>query len=532
MSWNYLKFAGLWLVLISFSFPLQAQTELDAFRHAQYGSFGTARALGMGGAYSAVGADISSATLNPAGLGVYRSSSLVFSPSLTLVNTTTSFLDGEERANSTDFRMPSWGMVFHNPQYYDDGRTLQEVERGLKSFVFSFGHNQLENYRRNIAVEGYNTESSISDAFAWRANQAAAPWFQLDGNSRAGLAFNTFVIDTLLGFDNQYFPAVNGGDIQQRIELEESGRRNEWFISLAGNWSDFIYIGGTVGIQSVNYEQTFRFREDDINNVHQGLQPNPAFALESPMNQIRFEDNFSTTGTGINGKFGVIIRPFDQLRLGASVQSPTFFTLVDQFSSNLAQNYSITLANGSEGTEESVSETTPGQYRYSLRTPYKVTIGGMYLLGKTGFLTADVDFTDYSSSRLSASDYGFDVENDNVRAQFQQVVSVRVGGEFRSGIFRLRLGAAVFGDPLTEEGRRYLSAEDFTTVNEISGERTILSAGIGIRQPNYFLDVSFINQRQTDKFNPYTAGTTDIFLPTAVINTQKNALTATVGFNF
>ncbi|MEL6676146.1 MAG: hypothetical protein AAFR61_28320, partial [Bacteroidota bacterium] len=290
--------------------------------------------------------------------------------------------------------------------------------------------------------------------------------------------------------------------------------------------------GGTVGIQSVNYEQTFRFREDDINNVHQGLQPNPAFALESPMNQIRFEDNFSTTGTGINGKFGVIIRPFDQLRLGASVQSPTFFTLVDQFSSNLAQNYSITLANGSEGTEESVSETTPGQYRYSLRTPYKVTIGGMYLLGKTGFLTADVDFTDYSSSRLSASDYGFDVENDNVRAQFQQVVSVRVGGEFRSGIFRLRLGAAVFGDPLTEEGRRYLSAEDFTTVNEISGERTILSAGIGIRQPNYFLDVSFINQRQTDKFNPYTAGTTDIFLPTAVINTQKNALTATVGFNF
>ena len=509
-----------------------AQSELDAFRHSQYGSLGTARATGMGGAYSAVGADITAATLNPAGLGVYRSSSLVFSPNISLINTQTSFLDGNQSENSLSFGLPSWGMVFHNQNYYDDGRSRREVQRGLKSYVFSFGHNQLENYKRNIAVEGYNTESSITDAFADRANRSGLSWFELDGNSRAGLAFNTFSIDTVLGSANVFFPAVNGGDIQQRMELEESGRRNEWFVSLAGNWSDFIYVGGTIGIQSVRYEQSLLFQEDDINDIHQGLQPDPNFQLESPMNQIRFSDNFSTGGTGVNGKFGVIIRPFDQLRLGASVQSPTFFTLVDEFSSALSQNYSVTLSNGTQGSEEAATETSPGQYRYTLRTPYKITIGGMYLIGKQGFITADVDITDYSTAKLNASDYSFEDENTNVRTNYQQVVSLRIGGEFRQGIFRFRAGGALYGDPLTEEAKSYLSYEDLTSIKEIQGERAILSVGFGIRQPNYFLDVSFINQRQTDKLSPYTAGSSDIFLPTAVINTQKNSFNMTLGFNF
>ena len=46
---------------------LFGQNEIDALRHSQSTITGTARALGTGGAFSAVGADMSSAALNPAG---------------------------------------------------------------------------------------------------------------------------------------------------------------------------------------------------------------------------------------------------------------------------------------------------------------------------------------------------------------------------------------------------------------------------------------------------------------------------------
>ena len=57
-----------------------AQGELDAYRYSQTELNGTARYLGMGGAFGALGGDISSMSSNPAGLGIYRSSEIVTTP--------------------------------------------------------------------------------------------------------------------------------------------------------------------------------------------------------------------------------------------------------------------------------------------------------------------------------------------------------------------------------------------------------------------------------------------------------------------
>jgi len=46
-----------------------SQTENEALIYSRTTSTGSARAQGMGGAFSAVGADMTAATLNPAGTG-------------------------------------------------------------------------------------------------------------------------------------------------------------------------------------------------------------------------------------------------------------------------------------------------------------------------------------------------------------------------------------------------------------------------------------------------------------------------------
>ena len=51
-----------------------SQSQLDAFKYSQTELNGTARYLGMGGAFGALGGDISAMNTNPAGLAIYKRS--------------------------------------------------------------------------------------------------------------------------------------------------------------------------------------------------------------------------------------------------------------------------------------------------------------------------------------------------------------------------------------------------------------------------------------------------------------------------
>ena len=66
----------------------EAQNEIQALRYSQYTLFGTARYQGMGGAMDALGGDFSAASVNPAGLGIYRKSEASFTPSFVIASST------------------------------------------------------------------------------------------------------------------------------------------------------------------------------------------------------------------------------------------------------------------------------------------------------------------------------------------------------------------------------------------------------------------------------------------------------------
>ncbi|MDX9909041.1 MAG: hydrocarbon degradation protein, partial [Mariniphaga sp.] len=63
------------------SISSQAQDLADVLRFSNFKVQGTARAGGMGNAFGALGGDFTSVSINPAGMGLYRSSELVFTPS-------------------------------------------------------------------------------------------------------------------------------------------------------------------------------------------------------------------------------------------------------------------------------------------------------------------------------------------------------------------------------------------------------------------------------------------------------------------
>src|SRR5674536_391977 len=87
-----MKRIGLLISAVLFMFQgVIAQNVDDALRYSQSFYGGTARFMSMGGAFTALGGDISSLSQNPAGLGVFRSSEITLTPQLFHINTAASF---------------------------------------------------------------------------------------------------------------------------------------------------------------------------------------------------------------------------------------------------------------------------------------------------------------------------------------------------------------------------------------------------------------------------------------------------------
>jgi hypothetical protein len=74
-------------------------------------STGTARMQALGGASSALGADLSSLTGNPAGLGFYTRSEVNMSLAYTGIQTKSSYLSTADEASESQIQMPTLGMV-------------------------------------------------------------------------------------------------------------------------------------------------------------------------------------------------------------------------------------------------------------------------------------------------------------------------------------------------------------------------------------------------------------------------------------
>ena len=72
------------ITLITTAFALSAQNEVDALRYSQQDIFGNARFAAMSGAFGALGGEFSSLSYNPAGIGMYQSNELTFTPSFSL----------------------------------------------------------------------------------------------------------------------------------------------------------------------------------------------------------------------------------------------------------------------------------------------------------------------------------------------------------------------------------------------------------------------------------------------------------------
>ncbi len=474
---------------------LKAQTDIDALRYSQTGIAGTARFTSMGGAFGALGGDFSTLSWNPAGIAIYRKSEFTFTPSLYLEKSKSDFLNNTSSANKYNFNFGNIGLI------YTQKLSNNDTSYGWKNWNFGIGYNRINNFHTSTLYEGINPNNSLLDNFLDHVNAGSGtnsanldPFYE-------DLAYQTYLINNPDTLNPNYYTSVipAGGELQRRSSTTR-GAISEIVISFGANYGNKLYLGGTLGFNSLRYIEETSYEEID--------KGDSIFDFKN----FRLNQSLTTHGYGINLKLGMIYRAADWVRVGAAFHTPTFYAMTDEYSSSMSSKFD----NG-----DSYSHDSPaGTYDYNLTTPMRAIGSIAFIIGKMGLISADYEFVDYSETRFDASDNNFFDVNDAIQKKYTTSGNLKIGTEWRYQNYSFRGGYAMYGSP-------------FSSSYKVSGadmSKNAYSFGIGMRDHDYFLDFSYVLTQGTDYFQPYSLTNQDV--PGVKNRVQTHNISFTLGVKF
>ena len=347
------------ILLLAYSLSPIAYSQ-DVQRFAERGTIGSARYVGMGGAMTAIGGDPSAAMVNPAGLGLYRRSEISVSIDETIDNTQQ--VGSNDTYQRTRFAAPQISAIW--------AWGNSQKQRGLVYNNFMFSLNRLANFNRDIVVKGAgmgmvpticnitNDEGGVSEEFL-----VNKPWDNVEIGWLSILGYEAYLIDPIE--NNKWKPAVDFTD--GSLSISETGTSDQYTISWAGNISNQWYIGVGVNIPTINYTKHTSLREQNNQN-----------------SSAELKSMFHVSGVGISGSLGLIYRPIQALRIGASLQTPTILSLSRQSTGDM---YS-TIA----GQKYEVLTPESGVMDIDIASPLRTSVSVAGQLGKIGLIAVQYDY--------------------------------------------------------------------------------------------------------------------------------------------
>ncbi|RLD73156.1 MAG: hypothetical protein DRJ07_21180, partial [Bacteroidetes bacterium] len=302
------------VLLLLVSKQIFAQNENDALRYSFLTYGGTARYMGMSGAFSALGADFSVLSTNPAGIGMFKKSRVVFAPGVISTNASANYLNENTQDELISANINSFGLILNLKSYEED-------DSGWRSVAFGVGYNHLKNFSGDITIEGVNNNSSGLDLFMINSDG----FHPDDLGDREWIAFDTYATDTIPNSDYTYINPLYDfyGEHQKKVIRTEGGI-GEYVFSLGGNYDNIIQIGATFGIQNIRYKEVSEFYEETDS---------------TDFLSFNYDENLDIKGTGYNFKFGMIYRPVNFFRFGLAFHTPTYYSLKDIYSYSMQTNW-------------------------------------------------------------------------------------------------------------------------------------------------------------------------------------------------
>lgn len=500
-------------------------------------SLGTARSAAMAGAMTSLGADASSMSINPAGMGMYRSNEIVFTPMMTFSRAKSNAAAFEGNSKNR-FGIGNFSMV----------AKLRESSTGVTAINMGLAYNRLAdfNYKYSFATQGTAGSLSIADIFAGQLAAGQITSTQLKGNyDGAGYfmwdRFDPTYWGAILGYKTGLINDSNGGwgrdmigsaaGVDGYTTVESKGSAGEWVWSLGMNFGSKFYLGFSLGAATINRERHIYYGE--------GYSYTADPALNYQMEHFNYDQVAKMKGTGVNFKIGAIYRPIESLRIGVAFHTPTYYSVTYSYqggmtseikANNNVDDYKLD-SNGyirPPFSEETVVLVDDGDYSWSYTSPTRLMFGVSYTIAKQLILSVDYERDWYNSMRLKDSPYGA-LYKGYIKDTFKGSNTVRAGAEWRFiPQMAVRMGYGLWSGALTDNTAIYSSPVTYRT--------EYMSAGFGVALSKHFtIDATY--QFCKNNMTPYKTfygydSSIDIASPTINTTLERHNLLLSLTVHF
>jgi long-subunit fatty acid transport protein len=460
------------LFLCTYTF---GQGEIDAFRFSRNDLTGTARGVAMGGAFGALGGDVTGIAINPAGIGVYRTSEVNTTLSLNSTNIKTNWGNSTNKEDKIRVDLDNISYV----GYYPTGN------EAVPSVNFGFSYNRLKNLNRNYSASGKDMPRSLTDYIAYTSNGINKnDYFNVDDPYRGGDWLNVlgwwgYLIDSKGNSNTEYESYFPGESVNSELKVLEKGYVDTYDFTLGANFSNSFYLGMTLSVTDIYYRMDSFYGEAFGNNESFGLS-----------------NYLQTEGSGYQVNLGAIWLPTDFLRLGVAYHSPSFYVMTDFYQGEVTPSYE----------NENDNQRTPNQAStdYHFQSPYSWVFSAAGILSTKAIVSIDYEIKDYRSMNLKDND-GYDFsDNKYIDEDFKIASTLRAGLEYRfTPQFSGRVGYAWIQNPYEKDFKTNRPG-DVALIGTVphytlEGDVNYLTAGIGYRfTPKFYLDAAFVYGTQKD----------------------------------
>lgn len=524
------------MALAALPVAVYAQSPVDAYQISQNDLKGTARFMSMGGAFGALGGDLSTLSQNPAGIGVYRSNELGVSVDLDVQSATTNYMGLEYNKKNTKFYLNNIGGVaairlnnkflpnFNIGFTYNKGASFNRAYRGgIGSLKTS-----LSNYIAGIANSYELTEADVKstnsyDPYNPGPQDRYVPWSAI-------LGYDSYLIspEGPEGQPNWQGQFGNGTQGSGFYNVRESGSLDEYNIAIGGNIANVLYWGMNFDIVSVDYNISSLWGE----SMRNAYVYNPEVGRVQQMDANWGMTNlYNMNGTGFNYQLGLIVKPIQQLRLGIAFHTPTYFNLTENFYAERV-DYDYPFKDGNYYAE--TNDGDPTYNKVNLQTPWKVIVSAAGVIGSKAIISMDYEWNstrdmkyteanDYSWGWNDWDDWGYysynaptpeQEANNQIKVMYRNTNTIRVGAEYRVlPSLSLRAGYSWTSSPVTREAKDQLT--NVPTAGTLANFRLdnntqYITCGLGYRYGGWYIDAAYVWKHMSSTFQPFAADPSNV----------------------
>jgi hypothetical protein len=530
------------ILLLTWNIGLFAQgNQVDAYTLSNTEVNGTARSMAMGGAFGALGGDISVISSNPAGLGIYRSSEISGSLDLLMNRTSTKWSGVTVDQEKTHFAPNNFGFELYFPT----------SSSSVRNWNLGFSYNRVKNFNRRYRMSNNGQSHSLADYEAWYASNAFGIGKGITADEFGNAPYNNPDLSgnwlAILGYDNLFYHYVGGPNEYQsafgywnkdktvweivspyknHLSVNESGHMDEYNIGFGTNISNFLFLGASLSVTDINYKYSSFYEE--------------LFVFDEKSNkddELYLENWLNTEGSAVSLNVGAIVN-LQMLRLGVAYNSPRWYSMTDYYDAR-SGSY-INNSTDKPNIDAWIPEKSYSEYEF--RTPGKWIFSGAVILGQSALISADYELMNYREMKYSSrNDDSYNrveyAANGFIKNDFTWAQTLKIGAEVKiTSQFAVRAGYVMQTSPMHKDlvnNKREVFPSGTIPHFEVTSDPTnFYTAGLGYRfTPNFYMDLACVYRHNSSRVYAFS-NTSEIPSTPATLKTESTHLALTFGYKF